>query len=399
MSEKALSDSSHGCVSRLNGAPVWNPNPGREELGKYRSFVGVDLHKCNVTLRAVAPDGRKSAALTTSTKSVLKIEAWLESLPKPVWMAVEAVGFVEWFIDRFGARVARIDLADATELANRRGKRRKNDPNDALDIAKRLARGECPLAFIADPETMRLRKLGRQWRRLSNTLARLKHCISSIFLAANLKGPKLEAAALQRWLLAHGDLLKDADRDNLEDLLDIAALVERKKSRLRTRIIQTTRSPRFAEDVKRLKSVPGIGVVWSCIIRAEIGPFQRFPNSDALEFWAGLTPDNESSDGRTRAGAITKAGPATLRWALVEAAMILCQHDPAQERHRQRLIERAANAKANVAMGRRLLRILYAMMREGKDYEPSERSHHLDAANKARLGPIRRKLVEQAAQA
>jgi transposase len=394
-----LSDSSHRRVSRENSTPVWSPHATHEELESYRSFVGVDLHKSNVTLRAVARDGAQSAGLTTSTKSVRKIDAWLEALPKPVWMAVEAVGFVEWFIDRFRDRVARIDLADAAQLANRRGKRRKNDPNDALDIARRLARRECPLAFIAEPEIMHLRKLGRQWRRLSRTLSRIKQCTKSILLAANLQGPRFDAASAQRWLLAHGDLLKDADRDSFENLLEIVSLVERQKSRLHSKIVRTTRSPRFAQDIERLKTVPGIGVVWSCIICAEIGPFERFPNAEALEFWAGITPDNETSDGKTRAGAITKAGSATLRWALGEAAMILCQHDPAQERHRQRLIDRAGNAKANVAMGRRLLRILYAMMRDGKDYKRNERSHHLDAANKARLGPTRRKLVEEFAEA
>lgn len=32
---------------------------------------------------------------------------------------------------------------------------------------------------------------------------------------------------------------------------------------------------------------------------------------DALEFWAGTTPDNKDSAGRTQSGSITKAGSAT----------------------------------------------------------------------------------------
>ena len=140
----------------------------------FQSFVGVDLHKCTVTLGAVAADG-ESKKLRISTKSTAKIEDWLRKLPGPVWMAVEACPFVEWFIDRFRPCVDRIDIADATELANRRGKRRKTDPKDALDVAKRLARNECPLGFIADEELMQLRKLGRHWRQLSRLLSRTKH--------------------------------------------------------------------------------------------------------------------------------------------------------------------------------------------------------------------------------
>ena len=141
-----------------------------ETIVAYQSFIGVDLHKTTVTLVAVAPDGTQIARLTINTKCREKIAAWLLALPRPSHLAVEAVGFVEWFIDDFRGCVDRIDIADATELANRRGKRRKNDPNDARDVAQRLARGECPLGYIADDELMQLRKLGRHWRQLSSVL-------------------------------------------------------------------------------------------------------------------------------------------------------------------------------------------------------------------------------------
>ena len=92
----------------------------------YQSFIGVDLHKETVSLTAVDPRGEALTKLKISTKSVGKIEAWLQALPRPSQMAVEAVGFVEWFIERFRPCVDRIEIADATELSNRRGKRRKH---------------------------------------------------------------------------------------------------------------------------------------------------------------------------------------------------------------------------------------------------------------------------------
>ncbi len=166
----------------------------------FQSFVGVDLHKCTVTLTAVDAAG-EITRLKISTKSTGKIESWLLSLRGPVWMAVEACPFVEWFIDRFRPCVERIDIADATELSNRRGKRRKTDWNDSLDISVRLSRGECPLGFIADEELMQLRKLGRHWRHLSRLLSRSKHSMKSMLNAANIRGPKFDGAAAQRWLL------------------------------------------------------------------------------------------------------------------------------------------------------------------------------------------------------
>jgi transposase len=351
----------------------------------FQSFVGVDLHKCTVTLTAVDARG-EIKRLKISTKSTGKIEDWLQALPQPIHRAVEACPFVEWFIDRFRECVAQLDIADATELANRRGKRRKTDFNDSLDIAVRLSRGECPLGFIADEQLMQLRKRGRHWRHLSRLLSRTKHGMKSMLNAANIRGPKFDGAAAQRWLLADGDLLKPVQRQAFADFIDVLMLAERHRERLRREIVFATRSPRFAPTVALLTSVPGIGEIWAAIIVAEIGPFDRFPNADALEFWAGLTADMKESAGRTSSGNITKAGSAPLRWALCQAAVTLCQCDAKQEATRQRLIARIGKARANVAMGRRLLRILYAMVRDRNAYAGGPRRDRTAAANRARLG-------------
>lgn len=351
-----------------------------------QSFIGVDLHKCTVTLTAVDPLGEKIDRLKISTKSTGKIEDWLLKLPRFSHMAVEACPFVEWFIDRFDPCVDRMDIADATELANLRGKRRKTDFNDSLDIAKRLSRGECPLGYIADQDLMQLRKLGRHWRLLSRLLSRTKHSMKSMLNAANIRGPSFDAASAQRWLLAHGDLLKPAQHDSFSDFIDILSVVERQRERLRRQMIIAARSDKFAPIISRLTTVPGIGDIWGAVIAAEIGPFDRFPNADALEFWAGLTADMKESAGRTQSGHITKAGSVTLRWALGKAAVTLCQSDAGQEATRQRLITRIGKPKANVAMARRLLRILYAMMRDGKAYQGGPKRERTAAANKARLG-------------
>ena len=267
----------------------------------YLSFIGVDLHKETVTLVAVDPRGKVLSRLKIHTKSVGKIEAWLLALPRPSTLAVEAVGFVEWFIERFRVCVDRIDIADATELANRRGKRRKNDPNDAVDIARRLARGECPLGYIADEELMQLRKLGRHWRQLGSILARAKHSMRSILLAANLRGPKLDGAGAQRWLLAHGHRLKPVQQQAFRNFLDVIQLVELQRAPLRHAILKATRHERFAPLVELLQTVPGIGPILSKRLLREFGTLGAVRDADVEDLVKvrGMT--------RNRAEALLKA--------------------------------------------------------------------------------------------
>ena len=118
--------------------------------------------------------------------------------------------------------------------------------------------------------------------------------------------------------------------------------------------------------------------------------YRSFVGVDLHKCTVALVAVKESA-GRTQSGHITKAGSATLRWALCKAPVTLCRSDPKQETVRQRLVKRIGKPKANVAMGRRLLRILYAMVPEGKPYQPGGSTRHTAAANKARLARKPRK--------
>jgi transposase len=237
------------------------------------------------------------------------------------------------------------------------------------------------LGFIADPTLMQLRKLGRHWRQLSRLISRSKHAMKSMLNAANLRGPKFDGAGAQRWLLAQGHLLKPVQHQAFSDYLDHVLLVERQREKLR----RCTGLPLEAFCQTELCwRVPGTRHL-GLIIAAEIGPFDRFPNADALEFWAGMTADLKESAGRTQSGNITKAGSAVLRWALCQAAVTLCQCDARQEAIRQR--PSRIGAGQQVAMGRRLLRTLYAMVRDQKPYhreQPIDRTTRLNKARAAR---------------
>ena len=78
---------------------------------------------------------------------------------------------------------------------------------------------------------------------------------------------------------------------------------------------------RFARDTRvlRLLPIPGIGLVTSATVVAEVWDVSRFPSPRRLGSWAGLTPREYSSGEHTRRGHISKQGSRWLRWVLVEA--------------------------------------------------------------------------------
>lgn len=72
-------------------------------------------------------------------------------------------------------------------------------------------------------------------------------------------------------------------------------------------------------NVRRLKTLPGIGEFFDRLIDAEIDDIARFSSAAKLAAYADLVPSTYSSGGKTFHGRIIKQGNKWLRWAFVEA--------------------------------------------------------------------------------
>lgn len=121
-------------------------------------------------------------------------------------------------------------------------------------------------------------------------------------------------------------------------------------------------------NVKRLKTIPGIGEFFARLIDAEIDDIGRFRSAKKLAAYAGIVPSTYSSGGKTYHGRIIKQGNKWLRWAFIEAVAPAVASDPELKALYQRLGAKGSN-RAKVAVARRLLTIAFQVLREGRCYE------------------------------
>jgi transposase len=118
-----------------------------------------------------------------------------------------------------------------------------------------------------------------------------------------------------------------------------------------------------------LMSRPGIGKLLSAVILAEIGDINRFNAPKALCHWAGLTPRVHQSDTTVRHGRISKQGSRYLRSAMICAAMTACRISPRWYGVDEHLARRLGRRAAKVAVGRRLLTVVYYMLTRNQPYD------------------------------
>ena len=97
----------------------------------------------------------------------------------------------------------------------------------------------------------------------------------------------------------------------------------------------------------------------------------RFPDSYHLCSYAGLVPSTHSSGGVTYHGNITKTGSKHLRWIMLECVHAHIRTDKSSNitQFYQRLAKKKGNSKAAVAAASKLLRVVYWVMKERREYQ------------------------------
>jgi len=128
----------------------------------------------------------------------------------------------------------------------------------------------------------------------------------------------------------------------------------------------------FAEQVRRLRTIPGIGERTAQVLVSEIGvDMTRFPTAEHLASWAGLCPGNNESAGKHRR-TTTRKGNREVREALVEAAWAASRTSTylgARFRRLHRRFGKQGGSKAAVAIAHNLLVIAWFLLHDGTDYQ------------------------------
>jgi transposase len=368
----------------------------------YRCCAGLDVHKMSVVacVRRIDDDGRAESEVLsfgTTTAELLALNDWLTASGathvamestgvywKPVWHILE--GHFE------------LILANARHIKQVPG--RKTDVKDSQWIAELLQYGLLQNSFVPPPPIRDLRDLTRQRAQLVAQRATVVNRIQKVLEDANIKLAGVATDVMGKSGRAMIAAMIDGE-DDPEKLADEAkgslrgkrpqlvealrgGVTEHHRFLLRTLMdqvrhleglvaqyaarIEEQLDP-FAEAVGHVVTVPGVGGQAAEVILAEIGTdMGRFPTSDHLSSWAGMCPGNDISAGKRRSGRTTK-GSRWLRAALVQAAWAASHTKTHLGALYRRWSKRLGRKKALVALGHRILVIIYKLLKEGRDYE------------------------------
>ncbi len=111
-----------------------------------------------------------------------------------------------------------------------------------------------------------------------------------------------------------------------------------------------------------------MGFVTAEVVLAELADVARFTAQKQVVAYAGLAPGQRESAGKSRELHLEKTGSKLLRWALVEAAWRLVRHSLRWRGIYEKLKVRVKAKKAIVAVARRLLCLVTAILKTGQPF-------------------------------
>lgn len=256
---------------------------------------------------------------------------------------VYADALAEWLHER-GHRVYLLNPERVLRYGQSLGQRNKTDPADARTIAEFVAKHEdLTLWQPLSPEQKKLRDLVRTRAQLVEHHKQISHQLKTA-------GP--DGAPYLQTILAK-------IKEQLEQI------VRSIKAHLRA-------CPRLDQQVKRLMTIKGVGLVTAVVAIAELPPITEQTDPRAICAWAGLIPRRWQSGKLELPARLSRRGNAHLRDALFMPALVAKRHNPLFQTFALRLKEKGkSNGAILGAIAHKLLRTMVGLLKSNTDFNPN----------------------------
>lgn len=325
-------------------------------------YIGIDLHKRSQTWVAlgekdstkllsriypVTPEG-----IDRAVSDVKKLGSELVALVEPV------CGWI-WVVKRLRELGLKVEISNPRKVRLIAESLKKTDENDAYTLARLLKTGEVALSNECDPETRKHRSLCRERCFLVNMRASIKTRLESIVTRDGNHTFLARAKNRTQVIVKNSEVTI-----HHEAIASLDIILKKVEEEIKTS------SQVNSLEMKRLMTIPGVGPVTASTICAEVGDFRNFQRPERLASFAGLVPRERSSGGKQKLGSITHQGSTYLRYVLIETALRIRETKDTISLFAfyKKIKQKSGAMKARVALARKILTIMWYMMKNEKDY-------------------------------
>lgn len=344
-------------------------------------FAGVDLHNDSFNVHVIDQDEKKCDSRKVNTREE-EIRKYFEPFREyDIVVAVEIGNPTFWFCDILEDMGIGYFIVNTLDYHRTSNSKKKNDKRDARNLAFDLKRKNLPAdpVFKPGPIQRQLRTLITHRHQYIKDRVRTTNRTHAFLSNRGIKVKKRSLRdSLKYWEALFAEL-KETDpfisaelRFYHQDFKRLMAHIKDIESRI-GQLIKT----HYLSTYNRLITVPGIGFIIAGALIALVGDWSRFKSSKKFVGYLGLAPANrETANKKLKGhGIITREGSSLMRSYLIQGGLCIIRSIKKKAIPLQRWYEniriKKGWKKARVALVRKVCEIIFTMIKNGTDYDPS----------------------------
>lgn len=327
-------------------------------------YIGVDFHPYEQTVAYVDDRDGEIRHRQFHHKDKASIRKFYKEKGADAVIGVEATGSLWWFEKLVVGNGQKLRVGDPRLIRRMALSKHKNDFRDADTILDILLSGRFP----------EIRPRSEKSRLILEVLNHRRSLVQKRTSVANRLQGFARSKGLDKFAIktkSASDQLRLATENDTEALLVASriTLYEALSRQIESvdALLQKEVEKGKNDDVERLCTHPGVGILTALALVHTLGDVKRFRRKEEVVSFAGLDPLDGSSGEKRRIGGISKHGSRLLRHLLGQAAQT--SRAASVRGHYLRVSRRRGRPKAKVAAARRLLINCYVMLRDSIDYE------------------------------
>jgi len=333
-------------------------------------YYGIDLHPTSFTI-AYRDEKNKVRTKYFWTK---KLADFKEMVKSEDIIAIESTSNTYWFYDELKPLVKEVKVVNTIKFKVIAEAAAKTDKLDAKAILEFLEIGYLPTIRVASKPIQKLRSLFSIYLLTRRNSTSYKNRIHSLLKSNGIflknKDPFTKAGIIELRSLELGP----EDQFQMDHLLEDVEYYAKKIEEIKGQILSF--SILFPKEIHLLTQIPGIGVFIALAIISDIEDINHFKNEKKLCAYLGIVPKVKESNGKRRDGRMTKAGRKTSRSFLSNAIYLWINSSEMYKEFYDRKAKEKGKGKALVASMRKLIVIIYHMLKKGKNYNAVNKEKH-----------------------
>jgi len=304
-----------------------------------------------------------------------QIKEFLKQYEAGTPVAIETIGNWYWLVDEIESAGMEARLVHARKAKMMIGAVNKTDKLDARGLNLLQRCGTLPTVWIPAGELRDQRELPRTRMVFARQRTVLKNRIHSVIdkygLGEEFSGiSDIFGLKGKRRLLDAMKLMPQETRFCVEGLLEELEHIEDRLEAIENRIGEVYKEN---DEIKFLRTMPGVGPILSVVIWQEMGDVNRFASAERFASYCGTCPRISQSGDKCRIGRLRTDVNQYLKWAFSEAGnSIAVNYKRMPHRYVSglyaRLRQKKGHSKAVGAVARHLAESSWYMLSKGENY-------------------------------